>query len=538
MLSYLGQSKVFKKDCVALVHDVSSEDFNWVIHKKDVIKWSYLRSQGNIDQHQVHAVLNKSLERSLSLAVQRKRNTNPFKNYHDRILDFHAQYFQDDALKPVIQLDPAGFMAVPTCNVFKTHYHSNVLSFGDGHQEQVPKFALKQHAPFEGSSHDPIQVFFILHKDDIKSAKNIKDQFDNGFHSFKGLYEYVGLFLNAERNFSIVFNDKENPLPEIREGLSKREFKADVTYVCIYLTPYDKDEDDEKKQAIYYQVKELLLQRQITSQVINPAKMKSLGDNWKYSLPNIAIALLAKLDGVPWKLAHEVRPELIIGIGAFYSKKDDVRYVGSSFSFQNDGRFKGFEYFQNNDIDLLAGSISASICEFTQTYHAPERLIIHFYKTMSQKELRRIMRELKTMELTIPIHIVSINKTESRDIVAFDRDWHHRLPMSGTIINVGQHEYLLFNNTRYHSQTNYLSDGYPFPIKIKLDSSEPGVFEDKRIVKGLIDQVYQFSRMYWKSLRQQNLPVTIKYPEMVAQIAPHFENTDIPPFGKRNLWFL
>ena len=29
--------------------------------------------------------------------------------------------------------------------------------------------------------------------------------------------------------------------------------------------------------------------------------------------------------------------------------------------------------------------------------------------------------------------------------------------------------------------------------------------------------------MCWKSLRQQNLPVTIKYPEMVAQIAPHFE---------------
>ena len=54
----------------------------------------------------------------------------------------------------------------------------------------------------------------------------------------------------------------------------------------------------------------------------------------------------------------------------------------------------------------------------------------------------------------------------------------------------------------------------------------------------LTNRVYQFSRLYWKSVRQQNLPVTIKYPEMVAQIAPHFDGADIPQYGKDNLWFL
>ncbi len=56
--------------------------------------------------------------------------------------------------------------------------------------------------------------------------------------------------------------------------------------------------------------------------------------------------------------------------------------------------------------------------------------------------------------------------------------------------------------------------------------------------KKLIDQAYQFSRMYWKSVSQQNLPVTSKYPEMVAQIAPHFKDGIIPDYGKDNLWFL
>jgi hypothetical protein len=80
-------------------------------------------------------------------------------------------------------------------------------------------------------------------------------------------------------------------------------------------------------------------------------------------------------------------------------------------------------------------------------------------------------------------------------------------------------------------------DGYPFPVKIKIecptDTTQP---IDTKIVTELIDQVYQFSRIYWKSVKQQNLPVTIKYPEMIAQILPYFSNTD--NIDTNNLWFL
>jgi len=57
-------------------------------------------------------------------------------------------------------------------------------------------------------------------------------------------------------------------------------------------------------------------------------------------------------------------------------------------------------------------------------------------------------------------------------------------------------------------------------------------------VREMLNQVYQFSRMYWKSVKQQNLPITIKYPEMVAEIVPHFSDAELPSFGKTNLWFL
>lgn len=102
-----------------------------------------------------------------------------------------------------------------------------------------------------------------------------------------------------------------------------------------------------------------------------------------------------------------------------------------------------------------------------------------------------------------------------------------------------EHKYLLFNNSRYSdSPTFQSSESYPFPIKLKITSPTPEALQDTKMIKKLIEQVYQFSRLYWKSLRQQNVPITIKYPEMVAEIAPNFDNKEIPPYGKEILWFL
>ncbi|MCB0541437.1 MAG: hypothetical protein KDE33_28275, partial [Bacteroidetes bacterium] len=105
-------------------------------------------------------------------------------------------------------------------------------------------------------------------------------------------------------------------------------------------------------------------------------------------------------------------------------------------------------------------------------------------------------------------------------------------------IRVGKSEYLLFNNTRYDATAKPAQKEYHFPVKIALSSTVEGILDDMNVVEQLIDQVYQFSRMYWKSTNQQSLPVTIKYPEMVAEIYPHFQHDKLPDFGRESLWFL
>jgi hypothetical protein len=187
---------------------------------------------------------------------------------------------------------------------------------------------------------------------------------------------------------------------------------------------------------------------------------------------------------------------------------------------------------------MLAGDIGKAVRKFKNDNADVKRLIIHFYKSMSRKELEPIEKELNELNLDIPIIIVSINKTESKDFVVFDKNSTHTMPISGTFIKTGWNEYLLCNNTRYGVSANEKIESYPFPIKLKLKATDETILDDYKTTKAIVDQVYQFSRMYWKSVKQQNIPVTILYPEMVAEIFPHFEIQELKQFGKDNLWFL
>lgn len=538
LVSYDGTSKVLKQSVAELIQEVSPACFKWVLHNKQLEKWEWLSEEDVPDYSTYYPVLNKKLEAALNIPIEAPPKDNRYPKYLKNIQAFYKKFLNNEDFKKVVPIHDGGFLTVGSSRINSTTKESNLLVFGKNQTGIVPKTCLKNLKPFKASPYKKVHLFFILHKDAIDEAKELNERFVNGFKWFRGLYEYANVLFHTEKGFSITFTNKDNPIPEIETELSNRKIDPDIKYIAIYITPYGKFEHDPNHRAIYYKVKELLLKRKITSQAIDPEKMEAQGDGWVYSLPNIAVAILAKLDGIPWRLNTPIKNELIVGVGAFKHVEENVQYIGSAFSFSNDGKFNSFEYFMKHEIKMLAGKISKAVRDYATINSQPDRLIIHFYKSMNERELEHIEKALDDMELPIPVFILSINKTESEDIVAFDSNWKELMPVSGTYINIGKNKYLLFNNTRYPDGSFSKADGYPFPIKLNIDCTDKEQLKDVKVIRELIDQVYQFSRMYWKSVRQQNLPVTIKYPEMVAQIAPHFDGDDIPDFGKDNLWFL
>jgi hypothetical protein len=401
--------------------------------------------------------------------------------------------------------------------------------------------------------------FFILHAEDKPLAVTVNEYLAGRNPEFKGgLNGFLRMKYSTEANRSITFQDKNNPLPEIQEKLALREFDPAKRYVAIYLSPHSKWTQNNRLKTIYYHLKEMLLGYGVVSQTIEANKLWSVGreiakegntekavikSGFQYSLPNILVAISAKLGATPWCFETQEHEELVIGISAYKSRDLDKKYVGSAFSFTNEGRFQGFNCFRNNQINELAGSIALAVKEFCSRKQKPERLVIHFYKRLNKRELKPIEQMLSRLGMDIPVVVVSANKGYSDDLIGFDSSREDKMPLSGTYLSLTYGQYLLYNNQlQTGAEKINPREGYPFPLKITIQKFAAGSEELAMLSPAeenqLLLQVCRFSQLYWKSVSRQWLPVTLRYPEMLAQIAPHFRYGDIPEEGRESLWFL
>ena len=534
IVSYGGISKVFRKSVED--SDFDTTFYSRVVYKKQLYKYEELPDAAKYDYKNVFPKLNRDLKKAMGLPTIAKRVANKYKDYHTSVSEFATKYLLSAEFKEILPTDKNGFLKVDKLKIKFTTDGSNQLLFGQGKTHVNPMTGIRDNGPYSISTHQHIKFIYIFHKSDKDFANEIREWFKGDKPGFGGLKQFLRMNYTVDRENNIQFENLNNPIEEIREQIFNQTRDDKAQYIAIYISPFTKNETDPEKHNVYYLIKEELLKYNITSQVIDKSKLHQEGYN--FFLPNIAIAILAKLKGVPWRLDRAVANELIVGVGAFKNLALDEKFIGSAFCFSNEGQFKGFDCFSESDHFMLAGSIQKAVRKFSSENTDVKRLIIHFYKEMSREELKPIMTGLYQLELNIPVFIVTINKTENKELVLFDTKHSGLMPVSGTFVNIGWNQFLLCNNIRYGATAAEKITSFPFPVRIKISSTHKELLEDYQVVIDLVDQVYQFSRMYWKSVSQQNLPVTIKYPEMVAEIFPYFENKSIPSFGRDNLWFL
>jgi hypothetical protein len=537
LLTFQGTSKVYKQSVEEMQEEVSPSSFNWVIFNNALYKFEELSDEGRRAYDQVFPVWNLSIRNDKNESIEAPERGNKYIKFKNAIDNFYKEYLNKEEFKTIIPINSNSFIPVDGKRIGSVTPNSNQLLFGNKNKHIVPIIGINQYGPYDTGTTPKVHFFYIVHKDDKQAAETIHKYLNGKAPGFKGLSKFIHIPYHPDKKLAIYYTDKTNPWPEVYAQINDTDFDPDIKYFAIYVSPISKDATNIEQKRIYYRIKELLLKKGVSSQVIDAIKL-SKNKKPHYNLPNIAIAILAKLNGTPWRLDSAIKRELVVGVGAFKNPEFDIQYVGGAFSFSNNGKFNRFECFQKDQTKELAGSIYNAVKEYAAINPEIKRLVIHFYKTMSREELEPIEKGLKSLGLDIPVFIISINKTESSDIIAFDTSWENLMPLSGSYINIGYNKFLLFNNTRYDKNIYKSSEGFPFPIKLKIECTQPELIEDIKTVKELIDQVYQFSRMYWKSVSQQNLPVTIKYSEMVAEMLPYFDGYEIPEFGKNHLWFL
>lgn len=508
----------------------------------------------DIDFTHAYPILNNELMAHFEIP----RDTPDFGNRYDKFLKnvyaFAKAELWNDEFKKVIPVYDTNFIKVPKNRINHIDPINGLLQFGNKKTGLVPKREMNRNNPYQRPKGPPnIKFLFVHHESHQETIRLFVSYLKKGLgqkpnsqypYFFQGLEKYINIKAEFAKHHFIPYKNLNDPIPDIKKRLEELDFDHEkVRYAAFYTSPIDKYTPNLEDRLIYAQVKELMLKEKIVVQALDYQTMVENINNkntYQYHLQNMSLAIHAKLGGIPWKLAATDKKELVIGVGAYTFQRENKRYIASAFSFQNNGIFRSFDYFDETTPRLLAGSICDAIRDFS-SQQQPDKIVIHFFKDMKREEAEHIQQGMRDMDLKVPLYILNINKTETQDLIAYDTGWKDLMPKSGTFINIGrrdEYDYLLFNNSRYEDDNKYSNrEGYPFPIRIKISSPNEDAFEDMDIVKELLTQVYQFSRLYWKSLRQQNVPVTIKYPEMVAQIAPKFRD-GIPDKAKDKLWFL
>ena len=535
VISYGGIASALNTALPDLVDlEVAHERIHKVIYDRKISLYQYLPDEARRDLQSVYPCLNKALKSYLKMPYPAPDKSNAYPKHWKAINNFREKYLLDDDFASVVKLQSLNFVEV---NVSRLKHEYDVKPdsvFGGNRLHSDPYIGMKTYGPAVLAPHRHIQIFCVLHESYKEVASKVMGYL-KGNDSFKGIAQFAKINYAVQSGFSISYANKDNPLPEIKEKLAERTFDPSTQYVAIFLSAHSKYEQDHSKRIIYYQLKEEFLHRGIVTQVLDAEKVR-LSKNFHYSMPNIATAMLAKLGGMPWCLPSSSKDDLVIGIGAFRNMEQGAKYLGSAFSFSNEGRFHGFDCFRSSQIAELAGSILMAVRSYRKEQPTIKRLIIHFYKAISWKEVAPIEQGLKSLGLDIPLYVVSVNKTLSQDVIGFDASSPQLMPVSGTYLDLGQQQYLFYNNARTEQDVN-VPKSYPFPLKLSI-SSYPHEELSKETVEGLLQQIGMFSKLYWKSVSVQHMPVTLLYPEMVARMFPYFQGGELPEMGKRTLWFL
>lgn len=489
-----------------------------------------LGGQTNINNCRIIA----NRERRTELGISNEPRKLNYNHLYTQLVNFYNTYLlkiDQDAFK----IEAGGLKNVEETDLNRVNINENFMLFGKDKTDINAVTGMRDYGIYKPSP-KATDVKFIFVYENSRDANQLFLYLKNGLKHYPGLWSYVGIPIRLS-DLKLQYAGADDLKGKIDDFISTNlpnNYYSDLFVVVI--SPHssqEKEDLEEDESSMYYDVKKKFLEKGIPTQFIQDKNIHSGG--FHYFLPNISIGILAKLGGIPWRLKTKKTDELVIGFNQ--KKLGENRYIGSAVFFSNDGELgKTCGFPETNSETALISNLKLAIEQYIiQKTAPPERLVIHYYKPQSEKEQKSIEYLIqKELRLNIPFAIVEINDSKSQMEICFDKDFSMGMPESGTYVKVSKTEYLLFNNTRY--QKNPLrSVPEELPIKIAIHFADTGGFSHKE----LISQVYEFSRLYWKGLKQKSQPVTTIYSKLIAEFTANY-NGNLPNNETINNtpWFL
>lgn len=514
-------------------HPEAVEHVRQVVYQHRVLPLDRLPEEALANRNELYPILNRKIAAASGISYPFRRDLKKHGTYLRMIQLFKDRYLYHKNLQEYFSFSEE-WLCLPKEKVQRLDTTEPTYVFANRETGTDIRTGLLQYGPYHPVTKKQVRIFFIYHNSDKEVKEKIKEYL-NGEHG-KGLTDYIKTPVFFDESLDFAFQDKTNPVQEIQNHISGVTLNPDSGYLGLYISPYDKTVSLTAQHRIYYLVKETLLQRNIAPQTLDAVRVGQAGTDFRFWIPNLATAAIGKLGGIPWGLNGNESRDLVVGFGLYATQKYNLRVVGSSVCFTAEGVLRDYDFFPEDEHYRTAAALEKALLRYAGSENELHRLVIHYYKKMGKKAFRPIQEMLDRLQPGMPIVVVRINSSPSEFTLIKDSSTATGLPLNGSYFHTGENQYVLYINGQEKEGDD--PKNWPMPVQLELKSSDPELLSDEKTVRELMQQVYRFSHLYWRSLRQPPVPVTISYPKMVAGNAIWFQRQTLPGDVTDVPWFL
>lgn len=320
----------------------------------------------------------------------------------------------------------------------------------------------------------------------------------------------------------------------------------------------------------YYRLKAKLLTLEIPFQFIVESKVRYPNDAL---LNTIGLQIYAKLGGTPWVLpsARSIDRELIIGIGNSiirnnsYKGSEKNRVVGITTFFSSDGQYllsnkaKDVPYSEYFNELLRTLKNAFDHLKEIQGWRNNDtiRLIFHIFKPIKNIEFDVICKLMESFpEFKIQFAFVTISKKHPYKLYEPSQSGTMRgnnslgefTPLRGSNIILDSTSCLIQMLGANEIYTDRHGASAPVLIRIRIpqgnfdtSSLSEMLFAD---IQYITQQIYSFTYLSWRGFRPRELPATMVYSDLIANLLGRLRKIsgwqpDVLNFKlKQKKWFL
>ena len=404
---------------------------------------------------------------------------------------------------------------------------------------------LRRYGPFDASrvNLSNQSILFVFPESLRLLARKLVMALRDGYRTFPGFGQMFRLpFTNEQVESLAITCDFSTPSTAAR---SYREAIADWNSrsqhsdpkLALVLVPHSEQWETERP---YYEAKASFARLGIPTQMVT-AELLQNDREFGWSVANIALAVFAKLGGIPWVVESPADDkDLIVGVGrADIRDQADLRRIfGYALSFTSNGVYRQTWSFtpaadEQTYLDRLEEAIRDALTSARDADEPFRRLVIHLGKRTGWKEAAAAKRAMTSADISLPVALLRLDDSSLYDIADGRADTF--APPKGIAVRLGSRQILL--------QTEGLTPtGVPNgPLLMELDERSkvgPETLDD------LASQAFRLAHANWRGFNARSQPVTLVYGELLARLVGYLEEvaTWDPTLLRNDLrdrpWFL